>query len=127
LPCSPLGSTRTQCRRAAPAGFSAADVHARAVVLSARPRSGTCLTDGPKALPAGRSDSQPMRLATRWNRCRNPLQERSMTQQKDQPGGNTDQVAAKQQAIQEEQDRKDAAKGESRDSGGSDAVQTGAR
>lgn len=50
-----------------------------------------------------------------------------MTQKKDPTDGRPEEVAAKQQKIQEQQDRKDAAKSDSKGSGDSGAVQTGAR
>jgi len=50
-----------------------------------------------------------------------------MTQKKDPTDGHPEAVAAKQQRIQEQQDRKDAAKSDSSGSKGSGAVQTGAR
>src|SRR5690606_5946144 len=52
---------------------------------------------------------------------------KSMTQQKDPTDGRPDAVAAKQQKIQEQQDRKDAAKSQSESSSDSGAVQTGTR
>lgn len=50
-----------------------------------------------------------------------------MTQQKDPTDGRPEEVAAKQQRIQEQQDRKDEAKSQREGSGDSGAVQTGAR